>query len=260
MNMYDKFVLYANIFTARHVGPKEYKCNFCRQKFVRHLPYRDAKPEPDSFISHLEIVGSNIDKFSCPYCFATDRERNMLRFFEVLSIPEQFIEGKRILYIAPEKNFRTYLMSCQPLEVIEGDLFPKENQIRVDLEDIQFDSDHFDLVICNHVLEHVRDVDLCLREIRRVLKGGGGLLAQTPFSAILSETLEIKEAWGNPNFCEAAHGQVDHLRVFGKDFISFIERHGFSLFCDMSDFCGDHEDSKALGVNLAEPFLLFINS
>ena len=260
MNISEKLNFYWSIFSSRYIGSRKRRCNFCDNQFSKFLPYRDAKLEPDSFVSHLEIVGSNPKQFSCPYCFSTDRERNLLRFFDAFQVAEQFVAGKRILYIAPEMKFRTYLMSQRPSEILEGDLFPKANEIRVDLEDIQFGSGHFDMVICNHVLEHVRDVNQCLKEIKRVLRVGGVLLAQTPFSAILSDTLEIKEAWGDPKFREAAHGQDDHLRVFGKNFINFIESRGFELYRDINLLQTNEHEINSIGINKDEPFLLFLNS
>jgi len=226
---------------------------------VRFLPYRDSRVIPGSFIDRLKIVGSNLDEFSCPFCFSTDRERNMYRFFRAANIFEKFVSGKRILYIAPETNFRNLIKNWAPLEVVEGDLFPKADQVRVDLADIQFPSNYFDFVICNHVLEHVENVDTCLLEIKRVLGNNGALLAQTPFSKILTTTLEIKEAWGDAGFCEAAHGQYDHLRVFGGDFVEIIEERGFLLHETGGGLNSKERFDCNLGINEDEPFLFFIS-
>ena len=46
----------------------------------------------------------------------------------------------------------------------------------------------FDLIVANHVLEHVDDYQASLRELSRVLKVGGLAILQTPFSAKLCAT------------------------------------------------------------------------
>jgi ubiquinone/menaquinone biosynthesis C-methylase UbiE len=55
-------------------------------------------------------------------------------------------------------------------------------QIQPD-EPLPFADNEFDLVTCIETLEHVRDVQLALSEIRRVLRPGGRLALTTPASA-----------------------------------------------------------------------------
>jgi SAM-dependent methyltransferase len=45
---------------------------------------------------------------------------------------------------------------------------------------LPFDDGSFDLVLCAETIEHVRDVQLLLSEIRRVLRPGGTLALTTP--------------------------------------------------------------------------------
>jgi len=45
---------------------------------------------------------------------------------------------------------------------------------------LPFDDGSFDLVLCAETIEHVRDVQLLLSEIRRVLRPGGRLALTTP--------------------------------------------------------------------------------
>ena len=45
---------------------------------------------------------------------------------------------------------------------------------------LPFDDSSFDLVLCAETIEHVRDVQLLLSEIRRVLRPGGTLAISTP--------------------------------------------------------------------------------
>lgn len=47
-------------------------------------------------------------------------------------------------------------------------------------EDIPYEDESFDLVICDNVLEHLENPDEVFREVRRVLKPGGRFVAKTP--------------------------------------------------------------------------------
>ncbi|HZN88627.1 MAG TPA: class I SAM-dependent methyltransferase [Thermoleophilaceae bacterium] len=49
-------------------------------------------------------------------------------------------------------------------------------------EALPFDDGAFDLVLCAETIEHVRDVQLLLSEIRRLLRPGGELALTTPAS------------------------------------------------------------------------------
>ena len=64
------------------------------------------------------------------------------------------------------------------------------------LPDLPFASDTFDLVIANHMLYHVADRERGLREIRRVLRGGGRLFASTNGESHLRELKELMHEFG----------------------------------------------------------------
>ena len=72
------------------------------------------------------------------------------------------------------------------------------------------------MVVCNHVLEHVEDARIAMRQLHRVLKVGGRAICQTPYASRLSKTLE------EPLFQTSEdrvyfYGQDDHVRLFGLD-------------------------------------------
>ena len=53
--------------------------------------------------------------------------------------------------------------------------------VKVDITAIQYSNNYFDIIICNHVLEHVLEYEKAIKEIFRVLKKGGIAIVQTPF-------------------------------------------------------------------------------
>jgi len=91
---------------------------------------------------------------------------------------------------------------------------------------LPFAENQFDVVLCNHVLEHVQDDIKAMREIQRVLKPGGYAILQVPFfhpvPAVTYEDFTITDARER----EKAFGQADHVRKFGRDYVERILRGG----------------------------------
>jgi SAM-dependent methyltransferase len=78
----------------------------------------------------------------------------------------------------------------------------------LDLQNIARPDGSYDVIICNHVLEHVADYRAALRELRRVLNPGGFLLLSFPDPYRREHTVD----WGYAK--EEQHG---HYRLFGRD-------------------------------------------
>jgi len=55
------------------------------------------------------------------------------------------------------------------------------NIVETTLEDLPFESDKFDYIICTEVLEHCVDPDVCLTELCRVLAPFGRIIITVPF-------------------------------------------------------------------------------
>jgi ubiquinone/menaquinone biosynthesis C-methylase UbiE len=91
-----------------------------------------------------------------------------------------------------------------------------------------FSNEVFDVVICNHVLEHVPDDRLAIREICRVLKSGGYAILQVPIVFSMETTYE------DPSITEPAERlkhfkQRDHHRIYGSDYLNRIMEAGFEI-------------------------------
>jgi SAM-dependent methyltransferase len=90
------------------------------------------------------------------------------------------------------------------------------------------DDNRFDLVFCNHVLEHIPDDRKAMIEIYRVLKPGGTAILQIPLDASRQTTFE------DPSVTDPAErarlfGQYDHVRVYGMDFFDRLRETGFRV-------------------------------
>ena len=87
----------------------------------------------------------------------------------------------------------------------------------------------FDVVICNHVLEHVPDDRRAMAEMRRVLKPDGYALMQHPIDVARAMTYENWEATTTPGDRMREFGQEDHVRLYGMDFGDRLLSAGFQV-------------------------------
>lgn len=193
---------------------------------------------------------------SCPRCGAHDRERHLLLYLQASGIAAT-LHQLSILHFAPERRLSPWIASHRPQRYVRCDLYPTRADIeRVDMQAMPFADASFDLLLANHVLEHVADLDRSLTEIHRVLKPDGHAILQTPFSRKLHQTWE-DPGIDNPQTRLQAHGQEDHVRLFGIDIFGLIESRGFEsravAHADLLRKC----NPTTHGVNPQEPLFLF---
>ena len=122
----------------------------------------------------------------------------------------------------------------------------------MDVTSLPFDSGSFDVVICNHVLEHIDDDRKALNEIHRILKPGSWAILQVPISQKLEETF-YDPSIKTPEEREKAYGQFDHVRIYGQDYTKIIERQGFTAIrYSPYDESHDPEELKKYALNPIE--------
>lgn len=204
----------------------------------------------------LEIVGSDFDNFSCPWCGAHDRERHLYLYMQKMEILS-FIAGKWVLHFAPETHLSHLIQKSMPEKYIKCDILSiAEGVIKVDLLNICYPDNQFDLLIANHVLEHVSDDQRALSEVVRVLKPGGYAILQAPYSSVLKKTWEDEGIVADKVRLQA-YGQEDHVRLFGQDIFERFEKKGLESHVvshenTLHDYC-----PFKYGVNQNEPFFLY---
>jgi ubiquinone/menaquinone biosynthesis C-methylase UbiE len=114
------------------------------------------------------------------------------------------------------------------LEYVTGDLESPLATVKMDVLNIPFEANTFDVVFCNHVMEHVESDIKAMKEILRVLKPNGWAIMQSPVYPELEQTLEDPSIT-DPLERERIYGQNDHLRKFGRDYGLRIEKAGFRV-------------------------------
>jgi ubiquinone/menaquinone biosynthesis C-methylase UbiE len=115
---------------------------------------------------------------------------------------------------------------------ITADIESPLAKVKMDIHEIPFGENHFDAVLCNHVLEHVRDDIKAMSEIKRVLKPGGWAILQVPFFSPVPDVTVEDDSITRPRDREKAFGQDDHVRKFGKDYTQRIQRAGLTAIAD----------------------------
>lgn len=85
--------------------------------------------------------------------------------------------------------------------------------------------DSFDVIVCNHVLEHIPDDRAALREIRRMLAPLGWALLMTP---IMVESTMEDLTLPDPRERLRRFGQEDHVRRYGWNYVDRIREARFA--------------------------------
>ena len=167
------------------------------------------------------------------------------------------LRDKVVVHFAPEPHLSRIIAEQRPARYVQCDLFPSAPLVqREDMLSMSFDTGSVDVFIANHVLEHVSDDGLAVREVARVLKEGGLAILQTPFSPVLSKTWEDAGITTDAGRLHA-FGQRDHVRFFGRDIVERIAISGLSSKVRLHSEVLADVDPALAGVNSREPFLLF---
>ncbi|CAA7194366.1 class I SAM-dependent methyltransferase [Chryseobacterium potabilaquae] len=195
-----------------------------------------------------QVIGGGRRPAGCYKCHSRDRERLLYAFIiEELKLPPE----TRILHIAPEIKLSKILLNKNFNEYICGDLhtpgYHYPDYVKnINILNIPYEDNHFDIVICNHVLEHIPQDIEAMTELRRVLKPGGKAILQVPISKNNQSTHEDFTI-SDPKKREELFGQFDHVRIYGQDYFSRLESAGFLV-----NKVNISEKYKKLGVNPAE--------
>jgi SAM-dependent methyltransferase len=190
---------------------KNVTCPVCHSSFSKFMPYgRKARANA-----------------LCPNCLSLERHRLIWLYLQQQT---DFFEKKRkMLHIAPEHCFIDRFESLPNLDYITGDIESPLAKVKMDIHEIPFEKEEFDVVFCNHVMEHVDDDRKAMKEIYRVLKPGGWGILQIPLFYPLPEQTIEDPTIKDPRKREELFGQDDHVRKYGMDYIDRLEEAGFKV-------------------------------
>jgi predicted SAM-dependent methyltransferase len=133
---------------------------------------------------------------------------------------------KMMLHIAPEECFESKLRKHLGEGYITADLCDPRAMIKMNITNIQYPDEYFDIIYCSHVLEHVEDDRSAMREFCRVLKQGGWAILLVPITA--DKTFEDPSIIA-PVDRLRVFGQEDHVRRYGPDYVDRLQEAGFKV-------------------------------
>jgi len=184
-------------------------CPVCEKGFKKFLPYGRINQRPNAL---------------CPSCLSLERHRLIWLYLQQRS--EFFTRKLHVLHVAPEACFIPRFEKLHGDQYITADIESPLAKVKMDIHNIPFKDNTFDVVLCNHVLEHVDNDIKAMSEIARVLKPHGFAILQVPFFHPIPEKTYEDFSITDPKAREKAFGQDDHVRKYGKDYLSRIETAG----------------------------------
>ncbi len=204
-----------------------FTCNVCGRSYTK---FKDDFPSAENaaVINFHEVIAGYGKNIICPCCLSNARERLVIQMLK-----EMDISGKKILHVSPEKNVYNFIRHSAA--VTTADITPgfyksiDRNILRQDATHFSFPDQSFDLVISNHILEHIPEDEKAMKEIYRVLKKKGQAVLQVPYSAKNKLTIEDKNIC-DPVLQSELFGQNDHVRIYAlDDYISRLKNAGFEV-------------------------------
>ncbi|MBA5629359.1 class I SAM-dependent methyltransferase [Moheibacter lacus] len=184
------------------------------------------------------IDGKSYRKF-LPYGYEKQREnvlspgtlsleRHRLMWLYLQKETDFFTSNLKVLHMAPEQSFYKRFRKLENLDYTTCDLDSPIADVKADIQNLPFKDNSFDVVFCNHVLEHVDDDKKALSELFRVMKPGGWGIFQVPIRYQLNETFEDPTITDRKERIEK-FGQYDHVRVYGMDYYETLKNTGFEV-------------------------------
>ena len=223
--------LFSIVIRPFYIGNKV-ECPVCGKHFRKFLPYG---------------YGKAMDNRLCPNCLSLERHRLIWLYLKQRS--NIFEDHLKVLHFAPEQPFLKRFKALKNLDYTTADLDSPIADLHLDVTNIDLPDNQYDVVICNHVLEHVNDVNKAFSEIKRILKPGGWAILMVPINPNV-------DTWEDPTITDPEErkrnfGQYDHVRQFGRDYAQVLEKAGFTVDADRIYY--DLTDEQRERMRLARP-------
>ena len=155
-------------------------------------------------------------------------ERHRLMWLYLKNETQFFTQNLKVLHIAPEQCFLSRFRNMTNLDYTTLDIESPIADIKADIRNLPLEDNSFDVIFCNHVLEHIVEDSVAMQELYRVMKRGGWGIFQVPMRYNLAETYE--------DFTITSHedrqkhfGQYDHVRWYGMDYFTRLKNAGFEV-------------------------------
>ncbi|MEH6681877.1 MAG: methyltransferase domain-containing protein [Sediminicola sp.] len=184
------------------------------------------------------IDGKRFREF-LPYGYGTQRgnvlspstlslERHRLLWLFLRERTDFFSKPYKLLHFAPEQAFYKRFRKQANLEYTTTDLNSPLADVKADILDLPFPDNSFDVLFCNHVLEHIPNDLKAMQELHRVMRTGGWGILQIPQDLTRATTFEDASIT-DPKERAKIFGQYDHVRIYGRDYFERLRQVGFQV-------------------------------
>ncbi|MEL0643942.1 methyltransferase domain-containing protein [Olleya sp. Ti.3.14] len=174
-----------------------------------------------------------------PYGYGTQRnnvlspstlslERHRLLWLYLQNETDFFTNQKKVLHFAPEQCFLKRFRALDNIDYTTTDLLSPIADVKADICNLPFEDNSYDIILCNHVLEHIPDDTKAMQELYRVMKPGGYGIFQIPQDLTRQTTFEDDSITDKKERAEI-FGQYDHVRVYGYDYFNKLRDIGFMV-------------------------------
>ncbi|CVK16102.1 Methyltransferase domain-containing protein [Apibacter mensalis] len=181
------------------------------KKYRKFLPYGYDKPR---------------DNALAPGTLSLERHRLMWLYLQ--NDTNFFSSSLKVLSIAPEQCFLKRFKRLKNLEYITADLYSPIVDVKADILDLPFKDNEFDVIFCNHVLEHIENDTKAMSELYRIMRPGGWGIFQVPMRYGYDKTYEDFSITDKEER-KKHFGQYDHVRWYGMDYFERLEKVGFQV-------------------------------
>lgn len=155
-------------------------------------------------------------------------ERHRLLWLYLRQETNLFSSEKKVLHFAPEQAFYKRFKKIKNWQYTTTDLNSPLADIKADICNLPFEDNTYDVIFCNHVLEHIPNDTKAMQELYRVLKPGGMGVFQIPQDMSRATTFEDNSITDKKERAKI-FGQYDHVRVYGRDYFDKLRSVGFKV-------------------------------
>ena len=211
----------------------------------------------NKIIKEFDIIGMGFRKnVICPNCYSKDRERLVFLFLDKLLKAGKINYSSKIIHFSPEKSIKNNFFKKKFNNYVTADYEDKEADLLIDLQIKKVQKNNFDLVICNHVMEHLIDDQTALYNLYNMLKPGGFAILQAPFSKkIIKDIQNTKHITDEERILN--YGQKDHVRIYSEEqYLKKIQSAGFTLNIDNME--NENNSNPSYGLNFKEKVIFAI--
>lgn len=222
VNTYYGLMRIKHKFIMQTSGSLPYECPCCGIKLRSFIEGMDYKAFSDFY--DVKLFDGVKQDVVCPVCSSLPRHRILAKWCE--ENKDKLVSSK-ILYFAPERGMTTWL-KANKIRYTTADLFAWDVDLNLDIQATGLPDGAYDVVICNHVLEHVGSYMTALKEIRRILSPDGMLICSFPVSLDVDTVDEDPDAVSEEQRLRR-YGQSDHVRLFGRKSDELIKTAGYDV-------------------------------